>query len=258
MSLPRLFRLPRLFVSLAAATLILPGLASGQDEHWLADRAATSDVVVLAKLDRTEYEYTRGFPVDGRAWFDVLLSYKAPRVVERFIVKESGLKDVECYFPETESGVENPRYLLFLVTDPDDGYRGHPDGCAFEVLVGADNGYAIRWPQPALGGEDGQGDEALQQRVETMQFQGPRSRIDASDLLAHQRRARAEAQFMRVDGTALLPTRGIALSDFRQLMRDGLVTEDGAMRAREQRRAATLRQALDEANRADADGGGRQ
>ncbi|MBY6205250.1 hypothetical protein [Halomonas denitrificans] len=244
------------FAALLAAVMLSLGNASAQDEHWLADRAATSDVVVLAKLDRTDYEYARGFPVDGRAWFDVLLSYKAPRVVERFIVKESGLKDVECYFPETASGAENPRYLLFLVTDPDDGYRGHPEGCAFEVLVGADNGYAIRWPQPALGGENGRGDEALQALVRPMSFQGPRSRIDASDMLAHQRRARAEAQFMRVEGTALLPTRGIPLSDFRRLMRDGLVNEDGAMRAREQRRAATLRQALDEANRADADGGG--
>lgn len=248
--------LPQCFIVLAAAALLSLGNAVAQDEHWLAERAATSDVVVLAKLDRTDYEYARGFPVDGRAWFDVLLSYKAPRVVERFIVKESGLKDIECYFPETESDVENPRYLLFLVTDPDDGYRGHPDGCSFEVLVGADNGYAIRWPQPALGGEDGGGDEALQALVQPMTFQGPRSRIDASDMLAHQRRARAEAQFMRVDGTALLPTRGIPLSDFRQLMRDGLISEDGAMRAREQRRAATLRQALDEANRAREDGGG--
>ena len=226
------------------------------DRHWLADRAATSDVVVLAQLDRTDYEYARGFPIDGRAWFDVLLSYKAPRVVERFIVKETGLKDIECYFPDTDSSVEGPRYLLLLVTDPDDGYRGHPDGCAFEVLVSADNRYAIRWPQPALGGEQGRGDETIQALVQAMSFQGPRARIDASDMLAHQRQARAEVEFLRVDGTDLMPTRGIPLSDFRRLMNAGLVNDDGAMRAREQRRAATLRQALDEANRADRDGGG--
>lgn len=227
-----------------------------EDQHWLADRAATSDLVTLAQLDRTDYEYTRGFPIDGRAWFAALLDYKAPRVVERFIVNESGLKEIECYFPEVDAGVEGPRYLLFLNTDPEGGYLGHPDGCAFEVLVNADNRYAIRWPQAALGGEGGQGDANLQALVEEMRFQGPSARIDASDMLAHQREARADTQFLRVDGTDLMPTRGIPLSAFRRLMTPGLMNDDGRLRAREQRRAATLRQALDEANRAREDGGG--
>lgn len=228
-----------------------PARANGEpvEIHPLAQRAATSDVVVLAQLDRTDYEYTRGFPIDGRAWFDTLLSYKAPRVVERFIVKESGLKDIECYFPEVAEGQEPPRYLLFLVRDPEDGWRGHPDGCAFEVLVNADNRYVLRWPQAAFGGDGGRGDATIEQMVQAMVFQGPRARIDASDLLVHQRAARAEAEFMRVDGSDLLPTRGIELGDFRRLISPGLVDEEGSLRAREQRRAATLRQALDEADR---------
>ncbi|NKI35906.1 hypothetical protein HFP89_12110 [Wenzhouxiangella sp. XN79A] len=233
---------------LAAMLAVTAGIAAAQ-QHPLAQRAAESDVVVLAQLERTDYEYTRGFPIDGRAWFSTLLAYKAPRIIERFIVKESGLKDIECYFPERVAGQEGPRYLLFLLRDPEDGWRGHPDGCALEVLVGADNRYALRWPQPGLGGENGRGDEAVQALVEPMSFQGPRSRIDASDLLAHQREARAESQSMRVDGTDLVPTRGIELGAFRALIRDGLVDEDGALQARERRRAATLRQALDEADR---------
>lgn len=251
----RAMRSAAVLVAALSFTLLASAQEETADRHWLSDRAAGADLVTLAKLDRTDYEYTRGFPIDGRAWFESLLDYKAPRVVERFIVNETGLKDIECYFPEVESGVEGPRYLLFLVTDPEGGYRGHPEGCAFEVLVGADNRYAIRWPQPALGGEGGRGDPTLQALVEEMRFQGPRSRIDASDMLAHQRQARADEQFMRVSGTDLMPTRGIPLSDFRRLMAPGLLDDDGKLRAREQRRAATLRQALDEANRA-KDGGG--
>ena len=239
----------KLLHMVSAAALLLAGTAASAQMHPLAQRAADSDVVVLAQLERTDYEYTRGFPVDGRAWFTTLLAYKAPRVVERFIVKESGLKDNECYFPEQVSGQEGARYLLFLVRDPEDGWRGHPDGCSLEVLVTADNRYALRWPQAGFGGEGGRGDEAVQARVEPMDFQGPRSRIDASEMLSHQREARAEAQFMRIDGTDLLPTRGIELGEFRALIRDGLVDEDGALQAREQRRAATLRQALEEADR---------
>lgn len=233
---------------LVAILVLSTGAALGQ-QHPLTQRAAESDLVVLAQLERTDYEYTRGFPVDGRAWFSTLLSYKAPRVVERFIVKESGLKNIECYFPEKIDGEEGARYLLFLVRDPEDGWRGHPEGCAFEVLVSADNRYALRWPQAAFGGQEGRGDEVVQALVEAMDFQGPRARIDASELLAHQREARAEAEFMRIEGSFLLPTRGIELGAFRQLIREGLVTEDGALQAREQRRAATLRQALEDANR---------
>ncbi len=242
------------FLNFAGAAAFALGAAPlAAQEHPLAQRAAASDVVVLAQLERTDYQYTRGFPVDGRAWFTTLLTYKAPRVIERFIVKESGLKDNECYFPEQVAGQEGPRYLLFLVRDPEDGWRGHPDGCALEVLVASDNRYALRWPQPGFGGENGRGDDAVQALVGPMDFQGPRSRIDASEMLAHQREARAEAQFLRVDGTDLMPTRGIELGEFRALISDGLVNEDGALQARERRRAATLRQALDEADR-DGDG----
>jgi hypothetical protein len=235
--------------TLLVSVLFLSASLAVAQQHPLAQRAAESELVVLAQLERTDYDYARGFPIDGNAWFSTLLTYKSPRIVERFIVKESGLKDIECYFPEKIDGEEGARYLLFLVRDPDNGWRGHPDGCAFEVLVGTDNRYALRWPQAAFGGEAGRGDDAIQGLVEPMRFQGPSARIDASEQLAHQREARAETEFMRVEGTDLLPTRGIELTAFRQLIRDGLVNENGALQARERRRATTLRQALEEADR---------
>lgn len=229
----------------AMAWLMLALPAHAQD-HWLADRAATSDMVLLAQLERTDYEYLRGLPVDGRAWFRTLLTYKSPRTMERLIVQESGVKDIECYFPEVQAGTEQPRYLLFLVRDEEGDLRGHPDGCALEVLVSADNRYAVRWPQDALDREEARDDEQLAGLVREMEFQGPGARIDATDMLAHQRRATAERDLMRVDGSELIPTRGIALTELRQLMQPGLDSEDGADRAREQRRVDALREVLED------------
>lgn len=211
--------------------LVLVGVSQGvtaQQPHWLAERAAGSDLVVLAQLERVDYEYERDFAVGGEAWFRPLIRYKtsiAPRGL--LIVQERGLRENECYFDEPLPWDERARYLLFLNHDPaTDSIRGHPDGCAIEVLVRSDNSYAARWPQPAFGGENGRGDAALAPLVQEMEFQGPRSRIDASEMLDHQRRARAEREFMRIEGTDLVPTRGIELSDLRRLMQPGLVDED--------------------------------
>jgi len=75
-----------------------------------------------------------------------------------------------------------------------------------------------------------------------MTFQGPMARIDAGDMLAHQRRARAEREFMRLEGTTLIPTRGIELSELRKLMQPGLETE--AAGAQERQRLEQLRERM--------------
>lgn len=231
---------------LAAAAWLVMALPAQAQDHWLAERAATSDMVLLAQLERTDYNYLRGLPVEGRAWFRSLLTYKTPRTMERLIVQESGVKDIECYFPEVEPGTESPRYLLFLVRDEEGELRGHPEGCALEVLVSSDNRYAIRWPQQALDRENAREDDRLNTLVEELDFQGPGSRINASDMLSHQRRATAERDLMRVDGSELMPTRGIPLTDLRRLMQPGLDVENDASRAREQRRVDALRRVLDD------------
>jgi hypothetical protein len=214
-------------ITIGLALVLSQGLTA-QPSHWLAERAASSDLVVLAQLERVDYDYERDFPVGGEAWFRPLIRYKTsiePRGL--LIVQEQGMHANECYFDDPLPWDERPRYLLFLNHDPEtDSVRGHPDGCAIEILVRSDNSYAARWPQPAFGNEDGRGDAVLAPLVQQMEFQGPRSRIDASDMLDHQRRARAEREFMRIEGTDLVPTRGIDLSELRRRMQPGLVDEE--------------------------------
>ncbi|MDT8409859.1 MAG: hypothetical protein RQ741_09705 [Wenzhouxiangellaceae bacterium] len=217
------YLLPFLLVSLGHAQQ--PPL---EQAHWLAQRAASSDLVMIGQLERVDYEYEGSLPIDGEAWFRPLIRYKAP---DRFgglvIVNESGLSANECYFPKSAPWDERPRYLLFLIVDEETAMvRGHPDGCALEILVNMDGRYAARWPQPGLGGENGRGDEQLQALVEEMTFQGPGARIDASDILAHQRRQRAERDFMRLEDATLIPTRGIELGQLRALMQPGLALDD--------------------------------
>jgi len=230
--------------------------AAQDDSHWLADRAATSDIVALAQLDRIDYKYNRDFPVDGEAWLRPLITYRSQAPVKGvIIVHEQGLSENECYFPRMAPWDERPRYLLFLVTDSEtDTIKGHPDGCAIEILVTADGSYAARWPQPAFGGENGRGGERLQAMVEEMTFQGPMARIDASDMLIHQRRERAQRDFMRLEDGTLIPTRGIELTDLRRLMQPGLETEEVGAQTRE--RLQDLRERMLESRRESGDSGG--
>jgi len=224
---------------------LLPLLSTAQDEtHWLAERAAAADIVALGQLDRIDYQYERDFPVAGEAWLRPLITYKSRAPLTGvLVVHEQGLGEHKCYFPRMAPWDERPRYLLFLTGQAENkALRGHPDGCAIEVLVTDDGSYAARWPQPAFGGEHGRGGQVLQSRVEEMTFQGPMARIDASDMLAHQRRARAEREFMRVEGTTLIPTRGIELSQLRRLMQPGLETE--AVSAKERERLEQLRERM--------------
>ncbi|MGK7296960.1 MAG: hypothetical protein ACNS61_14245 [Candidatus Wenzhouxiangella sp. M2_3B_020] len=243
--------------AIALAALLAPLLASGQDAahpHWLAERAATSDIVALAQLDRIDYEYKRGYPVSGRAWLRPLITYKsAEPLTGILVVGEQGLKDNECYFPRVDPWDERPRYLLFLVEDEDkDTLGGHPDGCAIEILVDSGGGYAARWPQPAFGGENGRGGPAIRDLVERMTFQGPMARIDASDMLDHRRRDRAERDFMDIDGKSLVPTRGIELTELRRLMQPGLETEEAD--AAERKRLSELRERMLQDSSSDDDG----
>lgn len=240
-----------------SALLLVPLLSMAQDDaHWLADRAESSDIVVLAQLDRTDYEYNRDFPVDGEAWFRPLITYKSRAPLSGvIIVREKGLSENECYFPRVSPWDEKPRYLLFLVTDEDKGtIKGNPDGCALEILVDADGSYAARWPQPGFGGENGRGDETVQALVEEMTFQGPRARIDAGDMLIHQRRERAEREHMRLEDSTLIPTLGIELTDLRRLMQPGLETEEAS--AKERERLQQLRERMLESRSESGDSGG--
>lgn len=213
--------IPGTRTALAGLALMAASLATSAAAAPPERLAAESDMVVLAQLERVDYEYTRGFPVDGRAWFKVLIPYKMSKPMERIIVHESGLKDIECYFPDDPRALEQPRYLLFLQEREDGKLWGHPEGCFLEILVTGSGRYAVRWPQDFLElSEEGR---AL---VQELTFQGPLARIDASDETRTARADQAERYHMRIDGTDLHYTRGILLGDFRPLMGDGLSLED--------------------------------
>src|SRR5690554_1746861 len=133
--------------------LALPLAAEEPDNGWTPrtpdELAVESDYVVLAQLDVYNYRERRNVPVSGSTWFDVLLSYKGSDSAQRFKVNEEGVGERKCYFDDVELWTEPPRYLLFLVDDPDrrtGEARGHPDGCAVAVLTSTDNEYIVRWP----------------------------------------------------------------------------------------------------------------
>src|SRR5699024_16359 len=136
-----------------------------------AERAAESDYVVLAQLRIYKYETRRDIPVKGDTSFDVLVPYKVPKPVDTLKVVEESFGEGKCYFQDVELFGQMPRYLLFLVDNPEGKageVRGHPDGCAVSVVATTDNRYVVRWPIENMRFEKDA--EAL---VQTFEFQGP-------------------------------------------------------------------------------------
>lgn len=123
-------------------------LAADTPTISLSELAAKSDLVVLAQARDTDYFMRREIPVSGSAYLRVLIPYKADPSMDLVEVYEKGLHENECYFPNPTVFEEGRRYLLFLLRDPEEPerYRGHPEGCALEVLVDSDNHYALRYP----------------------------------------------------------------------------------------------------------------
>jgi hypothetical protein len=111
--------------------------------------AAKADLVALAQVKDTDYVYTRSFPSEGSAFLKILIAYKLNRPAEEVIeVHEKGLHPNECYFENPTVLEEGRRYLVFFRLDPEDPeiYRGLAEGCALEILVTADNRYALKYP----------------------------------------------------------------------------------------------------------------
>ncbi len=184
-----------------------------------AERAAESDYVVLAQLRIYKYETRRDIPVNGDTWFDVLVPYKVPMPVDTLKVVEEGFGEGKCYFEDVELFGEMPRYLLFLIDNPDGGageVRGHPDGCAVPVVATTGNRYAVRWPIENMRFE---GDaEAL---VQEFEFQGPGAFVDLSDLVGYRREEEIDRlHLVKADDDRgrreiYRYTRGIPLGEFR-------------------------------------------
>lgn len=135
----------------APVLLLLVAAVAGAEEDAavpIADLAARADVVALARVRSTDYVYRREYPYRGAALLEVLISYKGEAAGDPLEVYEEGLHPFECYFPQPALLTEGRRYLVFLARDPDkpERFRGLPQGCALDVLVTADNRYALRMP----------------------------------------------------------------------------------------------------------------
>ena len=142
---------PRFLGSLiCVCTLIFtPELQAETNPVSLSSLAARSDLVALAQVRDTEYTYTRSFPSEGSAFLQLLITYKPGRTAEDIVrVYEKGLHPHECYFESPAVFGEGRRYLVFFRRDHDEPevYRGLEEGCALEILVTADNRYALKYP----------------------------------------------------------------------------------------------------------------
>ncbi len=184
----------------------------------LAELTANADLVILAQVKDTDYFMRRDIPVSGSAYLKVLIPYKTDHPADLIEVYEKGLHDHECYFPNPSVFEEGRRYLLFLKKDPEDEkrYRGLPQGCALDVLVGSDNRYALRYPVTGIDLSDPFGELALD-----MKFSDRYAIVDDEVLLPTRREA------MLADGLIVpyaspqvqwIYTRGISLSAVRKLM----------------------------------------
>lgn len=185
----------------------------------LAQLAAEADVVALVQMRDGDYRYRREFPVSGSAHLKVLIPYKVDQPLEMIEVYETGLHPNECYFPNPSVFEEGRRYLVFLRRDPDDEqrYRGLRKGCALDVLVTADNAYALRIPVTGIELSDDLQDYAM-----PLNFADTYARESEELLDSVQREAWLNEGWLRREpteqGQDLIYTQGVSLDTLRDLM----------------------------------------
>jgi len=185
----------------------------------LAQLAAEADVVALVQMRDGDYRYQREFPVSGSAHLRVLIPYKTDQPLEMIEVYETGLHPNECYFPNPSMLEEGRRYLVFLRRDPDDEkrYRGLPMGCALDVLVEADNAYALRLPVTGIELSDD-----LRAYAKPMKFADPYAHESEELMDSVQREAWLNEGWLKREmteqGKELIYTQGVRLSEIRNLL----------------------------------------
>lgn len=180
----------------------------------ISELAASSDVVAIAKVVLTNYEYKRSYPVDGYAVLEILIPYKTEAPLDRIRVRESGLHSGECYFPETYPGEDGARYLVFLSQHPDGDYRGNPLACKLGVLVTDQHRYALRYP---LDGNTRLSSEQ-QNWVEKLTFNDPNAFAGDPEMTIGRKQALAEMIDGEVADQGVKYTNGLPIRYFSQLI----------------------------------------
>lgn len=180
----------------------------------ISELAASSDVVVIAKVLYTSYEYRRGFPIDGYADLSVLIPYKTETTLDRIRVRDSGFKSDACYFPATYPGQDGARFLLFLSRHPDGDFRGNPLTCKLSVVVTDNHRYALRYPFE--GNVDLNEEQSAW--VEQLNFNDPFAFAGEADLTIGRKQALAEQIDGIVDERGVKYTKGLLIRYFSQLI----------------------------------------
>ena len=220
-----------LAAALFAAVLCLPiaalpdaGPTQSAGSATLAELAGAADFVGLAQVRDTDYLRRRGIPVSGSAYLAVLIAYEADQATDLIEIYDRGLHEYECYFPNPTVFEEGRRYLVFLRRDPEhaERYRGLPQGCALEVLVGRDNRYAVRMPPVGLNLAAAQQD-LLRDLAHPIDFGDPYAIVDDESLPPDQRDAMVAAGQIapyapEAPSRQWKYTRGIPLDQFRELL----------------------------------------
>jgi len=180
----------------------------------ISELAASSDLVAIARVSYTNYEYRRGFPVDGYADLDILIPYKSDAHIDQIRVRESGLHSNECYFPATFPSQEGARFLVFLSMHTDGDYRGNPMTCKLGVLVTAGHAYAIRYP---LDGKVRLTNEQ-QDWIEDLEFNDPNAFAGTAEMTPGRKAALAEQIEGIVTEFGVKYTKGLPIIRFSQLI----------------------------------------
>ena len=136
-------------------------------------------------------------------------------------VTERGLGEQRCYYPELGTWqFEGDRFLVFLQKADNDTWRGRAPACRLPVLVDESNRFLLRYPIKGLTIED-------RTVVETVEYNDPAARVDASDFTSAQVRELENFYLATrvVSSDPLAPpdlvyqyTRGISLANVRRLM----------------------------------------
>jgi hypothetical protein len=182
----------------------------------LSRLAKDADLVALARVADTDYVYTRDFPSEGSAYLRILIPYKPGDLQQDLVeVYEKGLHAHECYFENPTVFEEGRRYLVFFrrATGDPETYRGLDEGCALEVLVAADNRYALRLP---LDGFDL--DPAIAEYGAEFEFRDRYAVLEEDAISPDRRNELLEQGLLKRHGDGYKYTRGIDLTTARKLL----------------------------------------